>query len=177
LWFDRRPGSDGPVMVSPATEHDLDRLRELVPTVDDVAGHHYEQQRTGTATFLVCSDHDEPLGWGLVQWRGCLGEHARAAFPSCVELNHLQVRPEHRNRRAGSAVLAAAEQLVRNRGGAQLAVSVSVENPDAARLYRRLGYQPTGVLDACSYSWFDAEGHRHDEVETAQLLVKDLSAG
>ncbi len=78
-----------------------------MPSFDDVAGHHYDQQRAGTATFLVCWYGDEPLGWGLV--------------------------------------------------------------------YRRLGYRPTAVLDGCSYSWFDAEGHRHDEVESAQLLVKDLS--
>lgn len=163
--------------VSPCTEHDLDRLRTQWPTFDDVAGHHYEQQRAGTATFLVCWQDDDPLGWGLVQWQGCLGEHARAAFPSCVELNHLQVRPEHRGRGAGTAILAAAEQLVRDRGLGRLAVSVGVENPDAARLYRRLGYRPTAVLDACAYSWFDGDGQRHDEVESAELLVKDLSTG
>jgi GNAT superfamily N-acetyltransferase len=161
--------------VRPCTERDLVLLRELMPSFDDVAGHHYDQQRAGTATFLVCWYGDEPLGWGLVQWQGCLGEHARAAYASCVELNHLQVRPEYRGRGAGTAILAAAERLVRDRGLDRLAVSVGVENPDAARLYRRLGYRPTAVLDDCSYSWFDAEGHRHDEVETAQLLVKDLS--
>ena len=163
--------------VRPCTEGDLVVLRDLLPTVDDVAGHHYEQQRAGTATFLVCWDGDQPLGWGLVQWQGCLGERARAVFPSCVELNHLQVRPEHRGRGAGSAILASAEQLVRERGLGRLAVSVGVDNPDAARLYRRLGYRPTAVLDDCAYSWFDGDGQRHDEVETAELLVKDLSAG
>jgi len=30
-------------------------------------------------------------------------------------------------------------------------------------------------MDSCAYSWFDGEGQRHDEVESAQLLVKDLT--
>jgi len=51
------------VEVRSCTECELAVLRELVPTVDDVAGQHYEQQRAATATFLVCWDGDDPLGW------------------------------------------------------------------------------------------------------------------
>ncbi|HEV2886422.1 MAG TPA: GNAT family N-acetyltransferase [Jatrophihabitans sp.] len=160
--------------VRPCSARDLERVRGQWPTVDDVAGWHYEQQHDVAATFLVCWDGAEPVGWALVQWRGCVGENARAAFPDCVELNHLQVRPEYRGRGAGTAILAAAEQLVRDRGAGQLAVGVGVENADAARLYQRLGYRSTGVLDTFSYSWFDDQGGRHDEVEPSELLVKRL---
>ncbi|HEX8096066.1 GNAT family N-acetyltransferase [Jatrophihabitans sp.] len=160
--------------VRPCSEHDLERLRRQWPTVDDVAGSHYGEQHGAAATFLVCWEGDEPLGWALVQWRGCLGENARAAFAQCVEVNHLQVRAEHRGHGAGTAILAAAEQRVRDRGGDQVAVSVEVANTDAARLYQRLGYRPTGVLDVCSYSWFDEQGSRHEEVESSELLLKRL---
>jgi GNAT superfamily N-acetyltransferase len=160
--------------VRTCTERDLQRLRDRWPTSDDVAGHHYDQQRAGTATFLVCWQGDEPLGWALVQWSGCTGENARAAFPSGIEVNHLQVRPEFRGRGAGTAIVTAAEQMVRDRGAGQIALGVGVENADAARLYRRLGYQSTGVLDTFSYSWFDDQGGRHDEVESSELLVKRL---
>jgi len=160
--------------VRPCSEQDLERVRRYWPTVDDVAGSHYAEQRDGAATFLLCWKGSELLGWALVQWRGCVGENARAAFPSCVEVNHLQVRPEFRGRGAGTAILAAAEQRVRERGGGQIAVSVAVGNTGAARLYQRLGYVPTSVLDACSYSWFDDQGSRHDEVETSELLLKRL---
>jgi hypothetical protein len=37
-----------------------------------------------------------------------------------------------------------------------------------------LGYRPTGIVDAFSYSWFDDQGTRHDEVESSGLLVKRL---
>ncbi|MDQ1739578.1 MAG: hypothetical protein QOE53_1230 [Pseudonocardiales bacterium] len=159
--------------VRACSERDLELLRELWPTSDDVAGAHYAEQQAGS-TFLVGWEADEPWGWALIQWRGCVGENARAAFPDCVEVNHLQVHAERRGRGTGTAILAAAEQRVRDRGTTQLAVSVSLENTAAARLYRRLGYQPTGILDACSYRWRDDQGGWHDETETAELLVKEI---
>ena len=160
--------------VRACSERELELLRELWPTPEDIAGAHYEEQQSKRATFLVGWEGDEPRGWALIQWRGCVGENARAAFPGCVEVNHLQVRPEHRGRGTGTAILAAAEQQALNRGAARIAVSVGAENTDAARLYRRLGYQPTGVIDVCSYRWRDDQGGWHDEAESSELLVKEL---
>ena len=50
----------------------------------------------GAATYLVAWRGDEPLGAGMVQWGGCLGPEARAAFPRSVEINQVQVREEFR---------------------------------------------------------------------------------
>jgi GNAT superfamily N-acetyltransferase len=149
-------------------------LREQWSTPDDIAGAHYAQQHSDSATFLVAWEASEPLGWALIQWRGCVGENARAAFPDCIEVNHLQVRPEHRGRGAGTAILTTAEEQARDCNTTQLAVSVTVENTAAAQLYRRLGYQPTGVVDVCSYRWRDDQGSWHDETESSELLVKRL---
>jgi GNAT superfamily N-acetyltransferase len=157
------------------SEHDLELLRERWPTPDDIAGAHYQEQQAGGATFLVGWKAREPVGWALIQWRGCVGENAKAAYPYCVEVNHLQVRPERRGHGTGTTIIAAAEERARDRGVAQIAVSVSIENPNAARLYRRLGYQPTGVVDACSYRWRDDQGTQHDETESSELLIKELS--
>jgi GNAT superfamily N-acetyltransferase len=160
--------------VRPCSERDLELLRERWPTPDDIAGAHHAEQQAGGATFLVCWVAGEPWGWALIQWRGCVGENARAAFPHCVEVNHLQVREQHRGRGAGTAILVAAEQRVRDRGLAEIAVSAGIDNTDAARLYRRLGYQPTGIVDVCSYRWCDDQGEWHDEVESSELLVTRL---
>lgn len=168
---------DSGMEVRACSAHEVQLLRERWPTPDDIAGAHYDEQEARGATFLVGWDADEPLGWALIQWFGCLGENARAVFPACVEVNHLQVRPQHQGRGTGTAILAAAEQRARDRGLTQLAVSVALTNHDAARLYRRLGYQPTGVIDACSYRWRDDQGSWHDETESAELHVKELRAG
>jgi GNAT superfamily N-acetyltransferase len=153
---------------------DLEVLRTRWSTPDDVAGSHYAEQRGGGATFLVGWEAGEPVGWALVQWRGCVGDNARARFPRCVEVNHLQVRAEYRGRGAGTAILGSAEQRARDNGVAEIAVSVGLTNNDAARLYGRLGYRPTGVIDVCRYQWCDDQGAWHEEVESSRLLVKHL---
>lgn len=153
---------------------DLELLREHWPTSDDVAGAHYEQQETGHATFLVGWRGAQPWGSALIKWQGCVGENARAAFPDCVEVNHLHVRPPYRGRGTGTAILTAAEQHARDRGVSLLGVSVGLKNTDAAKLYRRLNYLPTGVVDEIAYRWRDDQGAWHDEVESDELLVKYL---
>jgi GNAT superfamily N-acetyltransferase len=123
---------------------DLDALRSGWPTGDDIAGSHFQEQASGNATFLCAWDSDGPLGW-------------------CA-----------RGVGVGTALLAEAEALAGGRMFRQLAVSVDRENGDAARLYLRLGFQPTGVIDAITYSWLDDQGARHTETETSEILVKQL---
>ncbi len=88
-------------------------------------------------------------------------------------MNHLQVRPELRNRGVGTAILAAAEELVAA-GHRQVTVGVDVDNSGAGRLYRRLGYQPTGAIDVISYRYRDADGQLRYATETTELLVKRI---
>ncbi|MDT0262025.1 GNAT family N-acetyltransferase [Jatrophihabitans lederbergiae] len=175
LCVDPLPWFDCDMDTRACNEHDLVALRNAWPTADDVHGAHYTEQREGTATYLVAWQDEEPLGSGLIQWHGPIGMNARAAFPDSVEVNHLQVRPELRGRGVGTVLLKAAEQLAENRGYKLIAVGVALDNPDATRLYRRLGYTPTGVIDVCAYDWTDDDGQQHHEIETDQLLIKRLS--
>jgi GNAT superfamily N-acetyltransferase len=154
---------------------DLALLRMQWPTNSDVAGAHFDEQQSGVATFLVAWEVGEPLGWALIQWGGCIGENARAAFPQCIEVNHLQVGAQSRGRGVGTAILVMAEQCVSERGPSQVAVSAGLANNNATRLYRRLGYEPTSIVDTCSYRWCDDEGGWHQEVESSELLIKQLA--
>lgn len=135
---------------------------------------HYEEQRAGSATYLVAWEGTEPLGSGLVQWRGPVGINARVAFPDSAELNHLQVRPERRGSGVGTCLIQAAEDLARARGHHQLGVAVALDNPNAARLYTRLGYVPTEVVDVTAYTWTNGQGQTQHDTETDQLLIKHL---
>ena len=155
-------------------EGDLGALRSGWPTSDDIAGSHFQEQASGSATFLCAWDADRPLGWCLARWDGCIGKNARDAHPDSAEVIHLQVREHSRGAGVGTALLAEAEVLARARGFSQLAVSVGRDNGDAARLYLSLGYQPTGVIDAITYSWLDDQGTSHTGNETSELLVKQL---
>lgn len=155
---------------------DLVLLRTQWPTPgSDIHGAHFAAQLRGSATYLVAWRGSTPLGSGMVQWTGCVGPNARMAHAECIEINHLQVRPEERDNGVGSALVTVAEALIRSRGHAEAGVGVAAGNPDAARLYHRLGYEPTGVRDTSSYTWADAGGASHDETEDDELLVKQLT--
>lgn len=58
-------------------------------------------------------------------------------------LDELYVRPELRGRRLGSALLDAALDLVRDRGGALLEINVDGEDTDARRFYEAHGFTNT----------------------------------
>jgi GNAT superfamily N-acetyltransferase len=161
------------VEVRPCADGDLDVLRSRWFTSSGVHEAHHARQSEGQGTYLVAWLGDEPLGSGVVRWAGCVGPSARGAFPEAVEINHLQVRPQFRGQGVGRLLIGAAEALAAQRGRDQVAVGVSDDNPDAERLYVRLGYRATGVIDVCEYDWADDDGVTHHEVERDQILVKD----
>lgn len=153
---------------------DLVKLRQAWPSADDVHATHFEEQHDGQAAYLVAWRQEEPLGSALIQWRGPVGVNARAAFPECVAITHLQVRPGLRGSGVGSHLIRTAETLAVTRGRPQVGLAVGTENPRAASLYERLGYQRTGAIDVSEYDWTDSHGQRHHEVETDEFLIKVL---
>lgn len=159
------------------TEDDLAALRFHWPTTGRVHEDHHAQQATGLVAYLVAWRDDAPLGSGLVQWGGCMGPNAREAFPEAVEFNHLQVRSEFRGQGVGTYLISTAEALVWRRGRRQVGVGVADDNPEAERLYVRLGYRPTGIVDVCEYDWVTDEGQPQHARELNRLLMKRLSAG
>jgi GNAT superfamily N-acetyltransferase len=160
--------------IRPCTDADLRVLCARWRTPGGVHEAHHARQRAGQATYLVAWQDQEPLGSGVLQWGGCIGANARTTYPEAVELNHLQVRDRYRGQGVGSALIAAAEALAAQAGRYQMAVGVAEDNPDAERLYRRLGYRRTGVIDVSEYDWITAEGAVRHETERDLLLVKNL---
>ena len=58
-------------------------------------------------------------------------------------LDELYIRPELRGHRLGSALLDAALDLVRDRGGALMEINVDGEDTDARRFYEAHGFTNT----------------------------------
>jgi GNAT superfamily N-acetyltransferase len=160
--------------IRPCADADLRVLRSRWIVPGDVHEAHHAQQLTGQTTYLVAWQGQEPLGCGVLQWGGCIGSNAQNAYPGVMEINHLQVRDGYRGQGVGSALIAAAEALAMQVGRCQVAVGVAEDNPDAERLYRRLGYRPTGVVDISEYDWITNEGAVRHETERDHLLIKDL---
>ena len=127
-----------------------------------------------TRTVLVAWDGSAPQGYGVVQWEGPVAPNARAAFAHAIELNHLWVFDSARGKGAGTALIRAAEQAAAARGHTQVLVRVGEDNPEARRLYERLGYTATGVWATTTYMFRGDDGSPTQTTETDATLVKHL---
>lgn len=173
----RRAGSNTVEMdVRPCNAADLSVLIAGWPVPGGVHEAHVAHAANGSSDYLVAWHHSAPLGSAVIRWAGYVGAEGRAAYPDAVEICHLQVRPEHRGRGVGTALIAAAEQRASERGHRCIAVGVADDNPEARALYERLGYRPTGIVDVSEYDWVDADGATHHARELDQMFLKVVEA-
>jgi len=91
-------------------------------------------------TLLVARDGDV-VGFVTVERES--GSYAQDYTRGVV--TNLYVRPEHRGEGVGSALLAAAEDRLRELGVDAVALEVMADNEAARRFYRRAGYEPHRV--------------------------------
>jgi ribosomal protein S18 acetylase RimI-like enzyme len=89
--------------------------------------------------------------------------------PGAGVLWQLVVHPMLQGLGLGTSLVAALEQRLVARGLAESRLSVEHDNPDAARLYRRLGYRELG---SAVESWPVAGGRRY--VTVTSVLAKSL---
>ena len=159
-------------------QEDLQLLETSNPSPGQSRYHHrrFERQQQGASTFLIAWAGDVPVGHGEILWNGCAAPEVHERYPDCPEINGLEVWPPgQRSQGTGTAIIRAAEALARDRGFQQIGLGVDDDNHRAAALYRRLGYQQTGIRYADRYYNLDERGHRHDIAEPALFLVKQLS--
>ncbi|TXS45990.1 GNAT family N-acetyltransferase [Streptomyces sp. uw30] len=134
----------------------------------------FARQQRGESTYLVAWLEGRPVGHVEMRWIGCDAPAVRTARPGCPEINGLGVWPEElRSRGIGTALVQAAETLARERGITVVGIGVAKDNPRAAALYARLGYEP--LLDYHDrWSYEGPDGALHDWVDACTFLVKDL---
>jgi GNAT superfamily N-acetyltransferase len=112
--------------------------------------------------YLWCETHEEP--------------ELREAYPGVPLLNHLEVAPAYQNRGIGTALVHAVEDVARKRGHDRVVLGVGVDNPDAKRLYERLGYVDWGKGPIVA-RWTEPDGTggiRHVSL-TCDTMVIDLA--
>lgn len=159
------------------TIDDLAGLDTTMPLGDGAHRQRLEHQWSGTSTYLVAT-LDGPVGVCIVRWEGPFDASVAARWPDCVEVNHLYVLSNARNRGVGGSLIGAAEARCRERKLEQVGTGVADDNSGAARLYERLGYRDSGDRYVTSYQHFDADGTPHHATERNRFLIKQLdSAG
>lgn len=84
-----------------------------------------------------------------------------------------RVRPEFRGEGIGTTLMEIAEEDLRQRGFQQVSLNVGRNNPDARRLYERLGYRVVAPEPGI-WSYIDHRGRRRQVEEPAWRMEKEL---
>lgn len=133
------------------------------------------RQRAGVLLVAWCGY--EPVG-DVYLWCEPLEEpELRATFPGVPLLNHLEVAAPWQRRGIGTALVHACEQAALARGHDVLLLGVGLDNPDAKRLYERLGYLDWGGGPIVTH-WTEpdeAGGVRHVALDI-DVMVRSMSA-
>ena len=155
-------------------ESDLPLLDQALPVAGPYGhAHRLRGQEQERWLYLVAFD-PAPVGACLVHWRGPVHDDVRRQLPDAVEITHLYVAPEVRDRGVGHALVAAAEREAQLRVRRTIGVGVSDDNPDARRLYERLGYTPTGARYRVDYDYVTEAGATVHAEEQGDFLTKTL---
>ncbi|WP_219510036.1 GNAT family N-acetyltransferase [Nonomuraea ceibae] len=133
------------------------------------------RQRAGHGVLLVAWHAFTPVG-DVYLWLGSAEEpELRDRLPGVPLLTHLEVLPEHRNRRIGTRLVEAAEGWLRDLGHARVALGVDLDNHRAGSLYGRLGYREWGHPPVrTTRRVYRADGRVEQVPDVCRILVKDL---
>jgi len=123
--------------ISPAASFDVDRLDLAFPGL----GPYYRERARLAGVLLVARIGERPIGAVHVSLRPAPEPEVVRRLGRVPMLHKLMVAEPVRDRLIGTRLIAAAEAVLRGRGERRVAVGVDVDNPGAARLYRRLAYR------------------------------------
>lgn len=135
------------VQFRPATPADLDDIgRSLGTEHRAYFTARMAEQRRNEGVILVAVDGTDLVGAVWVSWMPPVETEIRRHLGGVPLLYHFEVRKQLRGLGIGTGLLRCAESVLRVGGHARVALGVNVDNLDARRLYRRLGYVPHAAL-------------------------------
>lgn len=142
--------------------------RDEVDYVDDhLPLSRLDQYTRERSTYLIAWEGDRPVGHAHLAWRG-----TRLGIP---EIQDVYVVPDRRRRGIASLLTRAAEDEARSRGSNDISLSVSKDgNPEAQRLYDRLGYVDAGIEPVRVVGTITLRGRPFDVDDTLVYLTKLL---
>lgn len=133
--------------------------------------------RHNLGDLLVAWLDDVPVG-NVYLWREPLEElELRSEYPGVPLLNHLEVVPAWQHKGIGTALVRACEDASRGYGADVMLLYVGTDNPDARRLYERLGYVDRGRGPlVCRWTEPDGTGGIRPVELTVDVLIRSLLA-
>ncbi|WP_265525173.1 GNAT family N-acetyltransferase [Paenibacillus sp. JDR-2] len=138
----------------------------------------YEVQCNGEGVYLIAWHLGTPVGGFLVRWNGPQDEavSSRIDVTNSAFLEGGLTIDKYRRKGIATAIIREAERLAKVQGCTHIGMEVgSSDNPDAKRLYEKLGYADWGHGDfTISWGYMDAEGNSGVESEIVTFMHKPL---
>ncbi len=128
-------------------------------------------QRGHTLLWMIETAAGEMIGQVFVMLKSSDQEAADGERRAYVFA--FRVKPDWRNCGVGSHLMAFVEKDLKARGFSFVTLNVAKENPDALRLYRRLGYKVIGSKPG-KWSYKDHQGRVHHEEEPAWRMIRRI---
>lgn len=132
----------------------------------------YADQIEGNRIILVADVNEYPIGQIFVQFTK--GNPAYADGHTRAYLYALRVMEPFRRNGIGTRLIEEGEGAALERGFSVITIAVAKDNPDALRLYQRLGYQMFGE-DPGRWSFTDPSGKVHHVSEPCYAMSKSLT--
>lgn len=134
----------------------------------------YHNTRSGRALmWVVETQQGEIVGQAFVMLKS--SEHDAADGVNRAYVFAFRVKRAWRNRGIGAFLMGHVEEDLHQRGFNYVTLNVAKENPDAKRLYKRLGYKVIGSQPGI-WSFKDHQGKIHHVNEPAWRMMKRLAA-
>jgi ribosomal protein S18 acetylase RimI-like enzyme len=128
----------------------------------------WESHCGGEREVLVADFNGFPIGQVAVQWTG------KIHHPHIPDIQSLRVMETFRGQGVGSRLIEVCESEALRRGFSIIGLAVGLENPNARRLYERLGYSSLGEPYTDHWHYVNA---RHELIHVEEHvidLVKEL---
>jgi GNAT superfamily N-acetyltransferase len=168
------PQESGGWRVRHGSDADLDPLVEVFGE-RAYFGDCLAKQHAGGGALLVAWLDGRPVGDVFLDRDPAEEPQVRRWLPGVPRLDHLEVLAPLQRRGIGTALLRAGEATARALGHRWVALGVGLDNPDARRLYERLGYADWGHGSiVATYQDRDRDGPPVTITETIDMLVKPL---
>jgi ribosomal protein S18 acetylase RimI-like enzyme len=166
------------VEIRPAIEGQIDLLEERFSPHSRSRYHHrrFAAQERGDGLYLIAWHGTEPVGHFLLRWHGPTHDPT-GRYPhdaSCLEAG--ATLPAYQRRGVGTGMIREAERIARAKGYRRIGLAVgSTDNPQARRLYERLGYRDWGEGEfTISWDYERKDGRTGTESEVCIYMFKDL---
>ena len=159
--------NETPIVIREIQNQDVDNL--VAALAPDVSPAHvalqYEEYVAGSREILVAEYDGQTVG--TVSTGG-----QKEQVPDTLWMFALDVGHQYRRRGIGTALIMAVEDEAAERGLEAVRLEVALDNMDAIRLYKRLGYDRTGSPITVRWSRLDRRGKPEQVLEQVWVLNK-----